>query len=309
MFDCIIVGGGIAGLQAAIQLGRYQRNVLVLDANRGRSTLCQCYHNLLGWPDGVSGLELRRLGRTQAQRMGVRFENRLATGALQTPDGFLVHTDDEGALETKTLLIATGVVDHIPPIPGLQARLGTTLYVCTDCDGYECRQKSTVVLGGGDVGAQMALTLLHWTQHVTYVNHTGAAVHNTLLEQLRGAEIRYIDGEIEHLEHGDSARLGNVVMVDGQIIEADRGFVAFGGNRVESRIAGELGAVCLNRHIAVHPRTKMTSVRGLWAAGDVVAHSEQVSIAMGDGSQAAIFIHKALQGEMVECYATVASST
>ena len=73
--DCIIIGGGIAGLQAAIQLGRYQHQVVVIDSNQGRSTLCKCYHNILGWPDGVSGEEIRRLGRQHAEKYGVIFKN------------------------------------------------------------------------------------------------------------------------------------------------------------------------------------------------------------------------------------------
>ncbi len=72
-YDCIIIGGGIAGLQGAIQLGRYEHKVLVIDSNYGRSTLCKTYHNILGWPDGVSGPELRRIGRQQAESTGVEF--------------------------------------------------------------------------------------------------------------------------------------------------------------------------------------------------------------------------------------------
>ena len=72
--DCIIIGGGIAGLQAAIQLGRYRHQVVVIDSNQGRSTLCKCYHNILGWPDGVSGEEIRRLGRQHAEKYGVMFK-------------------------------------------------------------------------------------------------------------------------------------------------------------------------------------------------------------------------------------------
>ncbi|MDQ0190331.1 NAD(P)/FAD-dependent oxidoreductase [Alicyclobacillus cycloheptanicus] len=308
-FDCIIVGGGIAGLQAAIQLGRYCHRVLVLDANTGRSTLCRSYHNVLGWPDGVSGLTLRDSGFRQARKLGVSIQHAVVTAIqaenpsqpVQGRQRFVVIVEDGREFSSRTLLLATGVVDRIPHIPGLEPALGLSIYVCPDCDGYECLQRSTVILGAGDVGARMALTLLHWTDQLVYVNHLKRPVSPDLLEQLRQHNIRLIDEEIQLIQCNASSSLEAVVLMDGTVIEAERGMIAFGGNKVKSSLVEPLGVhLTSSRHIAVHPRTKMTSVPMVWAAGDVVAHSEQVTIAMGDGSQAAIFIHKSLLGEPVD---------
>lgn len=100
-YDCIIVGGGIAGLSAAIMLGRYKHNVLVIDKMNGRSTLCRSYHNLLGWPDGVSGQTLRKLGREHAEKYGVKFLEKMAAKVEKQGKEFLVETVDRSIYKKK----------------------------------------------------------------------------------------------------------------------------------------------------------------------------------------------------------------
>lgn len=301
MWDCVIIGGGIAGLQAAIQLGRYNHACLVLDSNQGRSTRCRSYHNLLGWPDGISGAHLREIGRTQAQVLGIEFEQATVWRASQDLETFTLTTADQNIIQAKTLLIATGIIDHIPRIPGLEPALGLSMYVCPDCDGYECRNRTTVIIGAGRTGAEMALTLKYWTDDVTLILHDDEQpVPPEWVEKLKIHGIPVITQPVTHVACDAKSMLQSVLLADGQQLRAERGFVAFGGNAVQSELAAQLGVKRLNgRHILVNPRTKMTNVPGVWAAGDVVAHSEQVSIAMADGSQAAIFIHKSLLGQAV----------
>ncbi|KEQ23952.1 NAD(P)/FAD-dependent oxidoreductase [Paenibacillus tyrfis] len=296
MYDCIVVGGGIAGLQAAIQLGRYRHRVLVIDKGRGRSTLCRSYHNVLGWPDGVSGQELRHLGRQHAERLGVEFRRDEAVAVARNGRGFQIAlADGGGAVHTETLLAATGVLDRFPPLPGLEERLGISVYVCPDCDGYEVRGKRTVVMGSGDTGAGMALALRYWTDRIIYVNHERQAVGSGHADKLMEAGIPHVEAEIAEVIGGADARFDGVRLSDGRTIEGERGFIAFGGNEVHTGWTAALGIERLeNRHIVTDPRTKMTNVPGVWAAGDIGVHSEQVTIAMGEGSQAAIWIHKEL---------------
>lgn len=294
IYDCIIIGGGIAGLQASIQLGRYQHGVLVIDSGDGRSTLCQSYHNVLGYPEGVSGEYLRNLGRQQAQQLGVRFLLEKVEGVEQKENLFLVTVHSGETYSGKRLLIATGVMDRFPAIPSLFPCLGKSVYVCPDCDGYEIKGKKTIVLGSGNVGANMAITLNYWTRELIYINHEKVEVVPFLLKQLEQRQIRYYEEPIHDIVSEDGY-LKEVLLHNGERIKAKHGFIAFGSNEVKSKLARGLGVELLeNKHIVVDPRTKMTSVKNVWAAGDVVAHSEQVTIAMGDGSQAAIWIHKSL---------------
>ncbi|MFD1673483.1 NAD(P)/FAD-dependent oxidoreductase [Alicyclobacillus fodiniaquatilis] len=294
VYDCIIVGGGIAGLQAAIQLGRYQHKTLVIDANQGRSTICQCYHNLLGWPNGVSGPQLRQIGRQQAAALDVQFVDDEVIESSPCAEGFLLQAKTGASYAAKRILMATGIVDNIPSWPDIYPCLGISIYVCPDCDGFEIAHRRALVLGAGSVGAHMALTLTYFTNELVYINHGQTEVEMSLQDQLQDAGIEYISAPIQSLLT-EGPHLQGVILQTGQRIEAEHAFVAFGGNQVKSGLAAQLGVnLHKNKHILVDPRTKMTNVPNVWAAGDVVAHSEQVSIAMGEGVQAAIWIHKSL---------------
>lgn len=298
MYDCVIVGGGIAGLQASIQLGRYRRRVVVIDREDGRSTMCRSYHNVLGYPDGVSGEWLRQTGRRQAARYGVEFVAAEAARAERHKDGtFSVVSRPDGMYSARSVLLATGVKDRIPEVPGLSPCLGLTVYICPDCDGYEIRGKRTLVLGSGNAGTGMALELLyHKPAGITFINHERKAADPELEAKLSEAGIETVLGPIERIVHNGPEQAGEIAGVrlkDGTTIEADRAFIAFGGNEVRSDLAAQLGVERMeNKHILTDPRSKMTNVPGVWAAGDVAVHSEQLTIAMGEGQQAAIWMHK-----------------
>lgn len=297
VYDCLIVGGGIAGLQAAIQLGRYKHSVLVLDSNDGRSTICRSYHNILGYPDGVSGQELREIGKRHAESLGVEFAFERVEQAQKTSEGFEVTSDNGNKYSGIRILLATGVMDRIPPFPELMPCLGISVYVCPDCDGYEVKDKRTIILGSGNAGASMALTLSYWTNDLVYINHEKAAVNQKLMEKMKEKNIEYIESAIQEVLAEDD-KFNGVLLERGKEVTGDRGFIAFGGNEVKSGLAKQLGVERLeNKHIVTDARSKMTNVKNVWAAGDVAAHSEQVTIAMGEGSQAAIWIHKSLLQE------------
>ncbi|MFD2616050.1 NAD(P)/FAD-dependent oxidoreductase [Terrilactibacillus laevilacticus] len=300
IYDCIIIGGGIAGLQAAIQLGRYKHRVIIIDSNHGRSTLCRSYHNVLGYPDGISGQELRNIGTKQAKSLEVEFLIDKAVKVDKNKDHFEILTGMDDIILGKCLLIATGVMDRIPHIPNLFSCLGKSVYICPDCDGYEIKDKPALVIGSGNVGANMALILTYWTKDLIYINHEQKKIKDDLMNKLNNQHIQYIESPVKEVIV-EGSQLKSLILTNGQKIVREHAFVAFGGNEVRSDLAKQLGVEMLeNKHIVVNPRTKMTNVTGVWAAGDVVAHSEQVTIAMGDGSQSAIWIHKSLMGEEID---------
>ncbi|WP_188496379.1 NAD(P)/FAD-dependent oxidoreductase [Pullulanibacillus pueri] len=294
IFDSIIIGGGISGLQAAIQLGRYGHRVLVFDSNQGRSNLCQCYHNLLGWPEGVSGQSLRDIGKAQAERLGIQFYSAKVIKAVKKET--YIEIEDEGGAKyrSQTLLLATGVKDRMPLFQELKPCLGISVYICPDCDGYEIKNQRTIVLGSGNPGAQMALTLTYFTDELMYVNHERAPIDEDVIQQLVEKSIPYYNEGVREV-FAKGAAFKGVLLENGQRLDANHAFSAFGGNEVRSDLAEQLGVeLHHNKHINTHPRTKMTNVENVWAAGDVTVHSEQVAIAMGDGLQAAIWMHKQL---------------
>ncbi|NBC70663.1 FAD-dependent oxidoreductase [Paenibacillus sacheonensis] len=299
MIDCLIIGGGLAGLQAAIQLGRYAaHDVLVIDSDGGRSSICRNYRNLLGYPDGVSGITLREAGRRQASEYGIGIaQDRIAEAEHLEQGGFRFHGADGAVYDARTALLATGVMDRLPDWPGLRECLGLTVFVCPDCDGYEIRGRETLVLGSGDVGANMALTLLNWTNRLLYLRQEEEThpLSPELEERLAAAGIPHRVEPVQAIAAGNDGVMHGVVLADGSELATDRAFVAFGGNEVRTQLADRLGArLHRNRHVWTDARTKLTSVPNLWAAGDIALHSEQATVAMGDGAQAAIWIHKTL---------------
>lgn len=299
--DCIIVGGGIAGLQAAIQLGRYKHSIMVIDSNQGRSTICKGYHNILGWPDGVSGDELRKLGKAHAEKYGVEFLNDVVISLQKEKNTFLIKTSSNQAFQANTIFLATGLVDYLPKLENMLPCLGKSIYVCPDCDGYEVSDKKTIVLGGGNTGASMAATLTYWTNDVTFINHTKEQPNSEKVKKLGELKIEIINESAARVLLDAQSNFAGVELESGKIIPAEKGFTGFSGNKINAELAEQVG-VELNdsRHIVVNPRTKETSVDGIWAGGDLTAHSEQVTISMGDGSQAAIWIHKRLMKQKRE---------
>ncbi|WP_034333652.1 NAD(P)/FAD-dependent oxidoreductase [Bacillus sp. J37] len=293
-YECLIVGAGIAGLQAAIQLGRYMHKVVVIDSEDGRSNLCRGYHNILGWPDGVSGETLRELGKKQAAQYGIEFIKDYVIEAKKDQERIMVKTKSGKTYESTTLLLSTGIKDRIPGIKNINPCLGVSIYVCPDCDGYEVRDQHVLLLGAGKTGANLALTLTYWTDKITFINHDGE-IELSLLNELKQKNIAVINEEIDGIITENESDFKGVTLKNGQIVHGDKGFIGFGGNAVHSELAKQLGVERLeNKHVLVDPRTKETNITNVWAAGDLIAHSEQVTIAMADGCQAAIWIHKRL---------------
>ncbi|MGP1908529.1 NAD(P)/FAD-dependent oxidoreductase [Metabacillus sp. JX24] len=295
IYECLIVGAGIAGLQAAIQLGRYRRKVIVIDSGEGRSSLCRSYRNILGWPDGISGEELRTLGKAQAEETGVHFFSGRVVRLKKAGNAFEAETASGAVYYAKRVLLSTGLSDRMPELPGLKACLGLSVYVCPDCDGYEVRDKKTIVLGAGAAGANMALTLSYWTDSIVYVNHEQQSIPEDLILKLQHKGIISVDKKADEVLTENGSVFKGIRFADGTLLEGDCGFLAFGGNTVHTGLAAMLGAERLeNKHVLTNPRTKETSVKHVWAAGDAGVHSEQVTIAMGEGCQAAVWIHKSL---------------
>jgi thioredoxin reductase (NADPH) len=292
--ECVIVGGGIAGLQAAIQLGRYNHDVVVIDKGEGRSTICHCYHNVLGWPDGIDGNELRALGRKHAEKYNIQFVTDEIISAAKGEDGYLLKGKNGDEYCCTYLLIATGITDNIPlHIPRLKECLGISIYICPDCDGYEVKNKKVIVVGSGDVGANMALTLTYWTNDIVLVNHDKQPISDRKIMQLRETNINVIEEQMVEVLTSSHSQFKGILLSSEEKLFGDRGFLGFGGNKVNTDLLKQLGVERLeNHHVSPNPRSKETNVENVWVAGDIVAHSEQVTIAMGEGSQAAIWMHK-----------------
>lgn len=296
-YDTIIIGGGIAGLQTAIQLSRCLRKVIVVDLPGGRSSVAKGYRNILGHPDRISGETFRQVGMKQAKQYGAVFKEAEVIKVVPCEDkGFQVWMKEEEApLHAHTLVMATGIRDPFPDIPGVRECLGTSVFLCPDCDGYESVNTYTAIIGEGQHALKMTRDLSYFTPHMLVINHTGSNLTPAQLAEYVTPNIAYLDDSVEQMIH-QNGELQEILLASHRRMQVNRAFLAFPGAQVQSQLLhGTRVRFTEKGHVLVNPRTKETDHPHIWAVGDLVNHSQQVSIAMGDGAQAAIWIHKRLK--------------
>ncbi len=291
--DCLIVGGGPAGLTAAIYLARFHLNIRVIDANNSRANWIPCTHNHAGYPSGIAGAALLNNMREQAQNFGVVVETARVTRVGVAGDGFEAEWGC-GAQVARSVLLATGVVNRRPSIDQAlhdEALARGFLRYCPVCDGYEVTDKDVGVIGTGSAALGEAAFLRSFTKNVTLIapdgDHDFDADDRAKIAQFN---IAVIAGPARVLRIEDE-RL---------IVECGTGELAFDsvypalGSDVSSDLAVALGATTADGGAIIVDSHQRTSVPGLYAAGDVVLGLDQISHAMGEGGVAATTIRNDL---------------
>ncbi|GAA3016881.1 NAD(P)/FAD-dependent oxidoreductase [Kitasatospora albolonga] len=286
--DAIVVGGGPAGLSAALYLARYNRSVLVFDSGHGRSTHHQTNHNYLGFPKGIATVELRELARRQLEPYEqVRIVHHTINEVSGNGDiGFTVKAQG-GSWHGKVIVLATGVLDHFPHFEGWEEYVGRSMFWCITCDGYENRGKRILVVGHTDAAAGEAMQLHGLTDQVQLLlNSNSNDISPKFAARLAAAGIPVIDDRIDKVE-GEDGQMTAVFTKGGRRLPLDALFSIQGANP-ETKLAHQLGIdFAPSGYIAVDTEQK-TSVAGVYAAGDVTAlHSHQVTAAVHEGAQAA----------------------
>ncbi len=297
LFDCLVIGGGPAGLTAAIYLARFHLKLRVIDAGSSRASLIPCTRNHAGFPDGISGEELIARMAAQAQKYGAAIETGRVTRLDRTDEGFAAEWGS-GRATARTVLLATGVTNRRPAMDEClhdEALARGLIRYCPICDGYEVTDRRVGVIGSGGHGVAEAVFLRGYTADITLIaphdSHDVAAADQ---ERLRDLGIRTVDGPCQAV-----AALDDAIVVDtpGGHYTFDSVYPALGSD-VHSELAGQIG-VALNGEtgcilVDSHQRT---SVPGAYAAGDVVLGLDQISHAMGEGGVAATTIRNDLAKE------------
>lgn len=295
ILDCVVVGGGPAGLTAGIYLGRYLRNFLIVDGGEPRARWIPVSHNHPGFPAGISGDALLARLREQACVYGSVIEQAEVQEIELTDDGFLLRWSGR-QVRARAVLLATGVKDVEPALPSsmFDAVKGGLIRICPICDGYEQTGKAVGVIGAGDKVVREAAFLKTYTDRLTVIllgepetlsqeNRRALAAMNIEVLETSAGRVRVEDEAIVCFEDAT-----------GRPVPFDTVYSAL-GTVPRARLAWSLGAVtAADGRMEVNDH-QMTSVDGLYAAGDLVRGLNQINIAMGEAAIAATGIHNRLR--------------
>jgi thioredoxin reductase len=301
-FDVIVIGGGAAGLSAALVLGRARRRVAVIDSGEPRNAPAAHMHGYLS-RDGMPPAELLQRGREEAGGYGVEF---VAGRVASVEPGFVVRLEEGEALRARRLLLATGATDVLPQIPGAKDRWGRDFLHCPYCHGWEVRDQAVGVLSTGPGSVEHAHLIRQWSGDVVYFAHT-YELPQIEREQLESRGIRVIDGAVQQLVVEHDA-LTAVALDDGRVVRCEALFIRPNMRPRGGDLFEQIGCEVDGLGFVHVDDAARTSVAGVWAAGNVANPRAQVITAAGEGSAAAISINTDLVREDAHAAGDMASA-
>jgi thioredoxin reductase len=292
MYDVVIVGAGPAGLSAALVLGRCRRRVLLCDSGSPRNARARELHGYLT-RDGMAPAALLQAGRDELIPYGAELRQAVVRAVDIEPDGFLVHLANGASEHARTVLIATGVTDHLPEIPGLDDCYGITVHHCPYCDGWEERDTIVGIIGNGTAGTSLALSLKTWSDRVMLFPNGRPRLKAGQREQLAAHGIEVYPGQIASVEHA-AGRVSALVMDKGDRFPCESIFFS-GGQRPQCDLPKQLGCALTRQGLVKTDHLGQTRVPGVYVAGDASHDVQFVVVAAAEGAKAAVAINKALQ--------------
>ena len=294
MFDVVVVGGGPAGLSAALLLGRCCRQVLLCDAGTPRNARAPGIHAFLT-RDGVDPWEFRGIGREELARYGVEVRDVVVRDVQPVPGGFHVELADGRSERTRKLLLATGVQDRVPAQEGFDACYGRSVFHCPYCDGWEVRGRRLAVFTPGGRGYGLALKLTLWSPDVLLCTDGPARLDAAARAALAASGVRTRTERVTRLDH-EGGELRRVVFTKGEPEPRDA-LVFSTGQAQQSDLARRLGCRFNKKGAVKTGRHERTDVPGLFVAGDASRDVQLAVVAAAEGAKAAFAINSELQEE------------
>jgi thioredoxin reductase (NADPH) len=289
--DCLIIGGGPAGLTAAVYLARFNRDIAVIDSGHSRARLIPETHNYPGFPDGVTGQSLLERLRQQAKTYGVMLIAGRAEHLEKAENGFTAHWLDR-KLAAARVILATGLVDKCPPLPDLREAIAKRLVrYCPICDGFEASGKRIAVLGHADEACGKALFLRTYSKAVTLLTPDGSSPEPSACAELDSAGVvRPLSGVASIDQTADTII---ATLATGEQMTFDTLYPVL-GCEVRSDLGLALGAARNNIGNLLVDQYQQTTVKGLYAIGDTVSDLHQIAVATGHAAIAATQVHNQL---------------
>ena len=294
MYDVIVIGAGPAGLSAALMLGRCRRRVLVCDTGKPRNAASRAMHGFLS-RDGIAPADFLKIAREQMQRYDtVELRDIEVTAAECRESRFHVTLADGSVQQSRKLLIATGVVDNLPEIPGFRELFGTSVFHCPYCDGWEVRDRPLAIYGRGERGLGLSLELTGWSRDLVLCTDGPPEIEPGDLERLDRHGIRVRQDRVVRLDGGD--RLERIVFATGEPL-ARRALFFTTGQEQQSELATKLGCRMTDKGTVQTGRYETTHLPGLFVAGDASRAVQWVVVAAAEGAEAAFAINTDLLKE------------
>ncbi len=294
--DCAIIGGGPAGLNAALVLGRARRHTLLFDHNRPRNAVTRESHGFIT-RDGISPSQFRQLAhRDIAKYPGITVKPDKVTGISRAAGGYIVETGSGAGFKTRTVILATGLKEVLPAVPGVGAYYGISLFSCPYCDGWELRDQPLVVISESSNAFVTAQMVAQWSKDLLLCTNGRAVLDAEQADMLERKGIKVERRRIAALG-GEAGMLRTVAMEGGYEYRRSGGFVIPAWDHA-SPLGKALGCSMTPDGALLTDALGRTSVPGIYAAGDVsVVSPSQVVIAAGEGSKAAIGVNTDLTRE------------
>ncbi|HEX2605954.1 MAG TPA: NAD(P)/FAD-dependent oxidoreductase [Flavisolibacter sp.] len=303
--DCIIIGGGPAGLNAGVVLGRCRRRVLLFDSSVYRNQYSHGMHNYLT-RDDILPSEFLRIAREELQKYSVQLINKLVVSARKNEEGIFVVRDENGNLyHSKKLLVATGLTDNIPEVEGFKEFYGTSVFHCPYCDGWEVRDRKIGIYARNKEGWELALALKGWSPQVTLYTDGKNKVKPEQEAQLNANGIQVVRWPMARLQ-GTDGQLEKIVFKNGEEAPCDAIFFVNGYTQ-HCNLAETFGCEMSRKGVVVTNRFQQTNIEGLYVAGDAARDMHFVVVAAAEGAKAGVIINKELQKECVETVAQKAA--